>query len=112
MNKKYRLKKSEDIAKLVHLHQSVGNKYYAIYYNIKNNENPKVAISVSKKFGTAVERNYEKRIVREVIRPLLKELNNLELLIVIKKEVSKIVFKEKETQIQYLIRKIKKSRSL
>ena len=33
MNKKYSLKKSNDIEQLIKKHQSVGNKYYAIYYD-------------------------------------------------------------------------------
>lgn len=112
MNKRYSLKKNEDIAKLVHLKNSVGNKYYAIYYRISNNDAiPKIAISISKKFGKAVKRNYEKRVVREIIRPIINTLYNLELLIVIKKEVTALSFIEKATQINYLIRKINKCRS-
>lgn len=112
MNNKYSLKKNEDIAKLVHLRKSVGNKYYAIYYNGNQKEIiPKIAISISKKFGNAVLRNYEKRVIREIVRPLLDGLNNLELLIVIKKEVMSLTFSQKESQIHYLIRKIK-NRSL
>ena len=108
MNNKYSLKRNEDIAKLVHLRKSVGNKYYAIYHHKNDNEIPKIAISISKKFGNAVCRNYEKRVIREIIRPLLGELNFLELLIVIKKEASKLTFKEKEAQVHYLLRKIKR----
>jgi ribonuclease P protein component len=106
MNRKYSLKKNEDIGRLVHLKQSVGSKYYAIYYCYKEQEIPKIAISVSKKYGNAVLRNYEKRVTRELLRTKIAKFNNLEALIVIKKEVANLKFEEKKEQIYYLIRKI------
>lgn len=107
MNKKYSLKKNEDIAKLVQMQKSVGNKYYAIYYQENAESTPKIAISISRKFGKAVKRNYEKRVVREIIRALLPILEGYTILVVIKKEVANITFIEKKTQIEYLIKKMK-----
>ena len=79
MNRKYSLKQNEEIAKLVHFskiqRKSVGNKYYTVYFLNTEEEMPKVAISISKRFGMAVDRNYEKRVTREILKlnlPLLK----------------------------------------
>ena len=74
MNKKYILKKNYEIEKLVQRKNSVGNKYYAAYFIKTKEQNPSIAFSISKKIGNAVVRNYEKRVVKEIIR---KEINKL-----------------------------------
>jgi ribonuclease P protein component len=77
MNRKYSLKKNHDIKELLQKKQSVGNKYYVIYYDYIERKTPLIALSVSRKVGNAVERNYEKRVVREIIRPLLETIENI-----------------------------------
>lgn len=110
MNKKYTLKKNYDIEKLVQKKQSVGNKYYAIYFAESNIITPKIAISVSKKIGNAVVRNHEKRITREIVRLHLQELDYIEMLIVIKKNSLDLSFEKRNEEISYLLKVIKKRR--
>lgn len=105
MNRKYSLKKNHDIEKLVCSKVSVGNRYYAIYYN--KNKETKIAYSISKKCGKAVDRNYEKRVLREITRKIINDLSNLELLIIIKPASIMLTFLEKEQKINELINKIK-----
>lgn len=105
MNKKYVLKKNEEIGALVKSNKRVGNKYYNIYYN-ENLEGPRVAVSVSKKYGNAVKRNYEKRVTKEIMRGLLPLLPNVDVLIIIKNELKNISFLEKKNQLTYLVNKI------
>lgn len=109
MNKEYVLRKNEEIQKLVAKKKSVGNKYYAIYYNFTKDK-AGIAFSASKKVGNAVERNYQKRVVKEIVRPLLKELCNLELLIVIKKASINLSFDIKKQEIEGLLKKIIKEK--
>jgi len=97
MNRKYSLKKNHDIKELLQKKQSVGNKYYVIYYDYIEGKTPLIALSVSRKVGNAVERNYEKRVVREIIRPLLETIENYKML----------SYVEKEENINYLIKKMK-----
>lgn len=106
MNRKYSLRKSYEIEKLIKLKQSVGNKFYAIYYEITNDQLPKIAYSVSRKVKTAVKRNYEKRVCKEILRKKLSKLNNLKMLIVIKEPALELSFLDKEKQILNLIEKI------
>ena len=112
MKKENRLKKSHDIAHVVRLRQRVSGKYYTLYYKI-NQEKTLIAISVSKKYGTAVERNYAKRVVREIIRPLFSSLPLASIVIVNKKEGKEIEFKEKKSDLEQIIsnlnRKVKKN---
>lgn len=111
MNQKYSLKKNHEIEKLIKLRQSVGNKYYAIYFGITKKPLAQVAISPSKKFTTAVARNYEKRVIREIIRPQLPELGFVKMLIVIKLTAGDLSFAQKQEQINFLINKIKEQKN-
>jgi ribonuclease P protein component len=107
MNHKYSLKKNHDIEKLIKLRQSVGNKYYAIYYVKTNNPLFQIAISPSRQFKTAVERNYEKRVIREIIRKQVDELSFIRMLVIVKVTAQNLSFLEKTEQITYLLKKIK-----
>lgn len=106
MNKKYSLKKNHEIAALFKRRVTVSNRYYTIFYQKNNYLIPRIAISVSKKYGKAVKRNYEKRVTREILRPLLPTLPYYDFLIVIKKDVSNLKFSDKKKELQYLINKI------
>lgn len=108
MNRKYSLKSNHEIEKLVRAKKSVGNKYYAIYYRHKDEEIPKIAISPTKRFKNAVERNYEKKVIKEILRENLPKLKHLMLLIVIKTPVRDLDFQEKKNQIKYLLKRIYK----
>lgn len=111
MNRKYSLKKNYEIEKLIKNKLSVGNKYYAIYFQYTNDELPKIAFSVSKKINTAVKRNYEKRTSKEIVRKHLESLKNIKMLIVVKEITSNLTFQEKEVQLTYLIKKISRSKN-
>ena len=108
MNRKYSLKRNHDIEKLVKLRQSFGNKSYTLYYAYQDDADPKIAISVSKKFGNAVARNYEKRVVREIVREYLPELEHLRCLIVIKKDCENKSYIYRKEQLIYLLKKIRR----
>lgn len=84
MKKIFRLKKNHDIATIVQKRQRVGRENFIVYYQYNKEEIPKVAFSVSKKYGKSFERNKAKRIAREITRKAIKELMHLNLVIVIK----------------------------
>lgn len=108
MNKTYNLKKSYEIEQLIKKKQSVGNRYYAIYYD--QDEKTKIAISISKKLGKAHFRNYNKRVIREIIRNNLEKFEGLKCLIVIKEKSTELTFLEKSNEILKLINKIREDR--
>ena len=110
MNRKYSLKRNHDIEILVKLRQSVGNKSYTVYYAYQDDAECKIAISVSKKFGNAVARNYGKRVVREIIRDFLPNLEHLKCLIVIKKDCENKSYIYRKEQLIYLLKKIIKNK--
>lgn len=53
---------------------SIGSKYYGRYvcfqYILKQNSNSKLGLTVSKKYGNAIQRNFFKRRMRELFRTL------------------------------------------
>ena len=110
MNKDYVLKKSEEIKELVDKKNSVGNKYYAIYFDDAESE-AQVAISISKKCGSAPIRNHEKRVVREIFRiNYLEKINNVKCLIIIKKESLNLTYDLKQKELDQLVNKMIKKR--
>lgn len=84
MKKENRLKRNHEIASVVNKRIKVFNKSYIIYYQPNDLGKVRVAISVSKKYGHAFERNKAKRIVRNIVRPYLDKINNFDIVIVIK----------------------------
>ncbi len=105
MNKQYILKKNHDIDSLVKFKQSVGNTYYAIYY--RKSESLQIVVSVSKKLGKAVVRNYNKRVIKEIIRKNMDQIPFVNMLIVVKKNSLNLTYLEKEVEIIKLIKRIK-----
>ena len=105
MNKQYILKKNHDIDSLVKFKQNVGNTYYAIYY--RKSESLQVVVSVSKKLGKAVVRNYQKRVMKEILRKNINLIPFVKMLIVVKKNSLGLSYFEKENEIKKLINKIK-----
>ncbi len=110
MKKKYRLKRNHEIAAVVSKRQRVSGKYYTIYY-VKSDSDVRIAISAGKKYGNAVERNYAKRIVREILRPYLDSFQAYSIVVVVKDISKDVSFNDKkyslEKTIQPLLRKEK-----
>ena len=109
MNRKYSLKKSYEIEKVMSFKRSVGNRYYAIYCRFFEGD-MKIAISVSKKVGCAVIRNYEKRAVREIVRKNKDKTTGIKALIIVKKPVLDLTFQEKNNNLSNLLSRILKEK--
>ena len=76
MRKSYRVKKETEFQRVFDTHQSVANRMFVIYRLKKNNQKHwRVGISVGKKVGNAVHRNWVKRRIRQTltdVKPQLK----------------------------------------
>ncbi len=105
MNKKYVLKHNHEIEALLSQRRSVGSKYYVVFY--ERNDDTKVAISVSKKLGDAVIRNYQKRVTREILRKKRIDYEGYKILLVCKEASKDLDFENKYKQIEYILNKMK-----
>lgn len=77
MRKSYRVKKEAEFQKVFDEHKSVANRQFVIYQLDKPNQpHFRIGISVGKKIGNAVHRNWVKRRVRQSIFELKPYLKN------------------------------------
>lgn len=107
MKKENRIKKNEEIAKIVFNKQKIKSDSFFIYYK-KSDKLTRVAISVSKKIGKAVVRNHAKRIVRELIRPYIKKITPVDLVVVIKCDLYLKNFIDLKKEFEIVIARLEK----
>lgn len=67
MNKKYIIRKNEEISNIVKTGKKITNKYYVIYYKDNEYKHSRYCISVSKKLGKANVRNLFKRRIKDIL---------------------------------------------
>lgn len=106
MKKINRLKKNHDIALIVQKKQRIYRDNYIVYYQYTESEVPKIAFSVSKKYGKAVERNKAKRRARSIIRSELKKINKVNIVVVIKTTSKESFYEDLEKDLLYCIKTI------
>ena len=109
MNKQYRVKKSNEIEKILKEKKFSSNSYFSVYKRNKpETSHFRYAISVGKKLGNAVIRNKLKRQIRAVINELNIDLNrNTDVFIIAKVKILDISYQEMLKQLEYLFNKQK-----
>lgn len=107
MKKEYRVKKSKDIEMIIKHKRSIANKSFVLYKK-ENHENThfKFAVSVSKKYGNAVQRNKIKRQIREIISKI-DIINNVDIFIVVKPNKPQESFDEMKKSLSTLLKRQK-----
>lgn len=94
------VRKNNDFNRIIDLKNSYSNRFFMI--NIEKNEDniPKFGIAISKKLGKANVRNKNKRQIKNII-DLNKNIyqNNLNYIIIVKKEAINSSYKEKEEKL-------------
>ncbi len=106
MNNSLRIKDKNEFNYLIKNGRVLKNKFFVIYYKERKNDNSRFGITFSKKFGKAYERNYYKRIMREIIRKNRKSFSNLsDYIIIMRSECKTVKYDVLETQFNDLIKK-------
>ena len=108
-----RLKKNEDFRRIYKKKRSMANKLLIIYILENKYEYNRIGFTVSKKVGKSVIRNRVKRILRESYR-LNEEkiLQGYDIIIVARNTASKASYKEIESAMLHLFRKMKLMKKL
>ena len=106
MKKEEVVKKSREFDNIIKQNKFVKNNEFIIYYNDNNSFN-RFGISVGKKIGNAVERNYYKRVIRN-ISDINKNIysKNKDYIIIMRKGCKELSFKEKNDSFVSLMKKI------
>lgn len=104
MQKSYRIKKSSEIEQVMKKGRSKANPYFIVYkYQKTDNENFRIAISVGKKIGNAVQRNKVKRYIRNITTEYKQDMDSqYDYFVIARKGVNEldyVTFKEKLEQI-------------
>ena len=111
MKKENILKKNKDFEKILNSNNSVRNNNYIIYYCNNNINKNRYGISVGKKIGNAVTRNYYKRIIRNICdKNNFLYSNTKDYIIILRKGSIELSYKELLDSFNYLLEKINKEK--
>ena len=103
------VKNNRDFKKVIDQQQCLKNNYFLIHYGTNNLNHYRFGISISKKLGKAVTRNYYKRIVRNIVDNHKKLYsNNNDYIIIIRKACIGASYKDMEDAFIKLINIIEK----
>ena len=103
------VKKNLDFKRIIEMNNCVKNNVFIIHYGSNNLDRYRFGISVSKKIGKAVTRNYYKRIVRNIVDNHKKLYsNNIDYIIIVRKACIGESFSNIEASFVQLINKIEK----
>ena len=84
MKKKYRVKKSDEFAKIMNYKKFYTCPSFSIYVKPRVEDHARVGISVGKKLGNAVVRNKVKRQVREMVHDIYSFEENFDTIILVR----------------------------
>ena len=98
MNKKYILKKNEEIYEIIKTGKKQVFKYFNIYRKENKLINSRFCISVSKKIGNAVVRNKLKRQVKDILMKNLST-NSEDYVIILSSSFKNLSYQEKKDEI-------------
>ncbi|MGM9878296.1 MAG: ribonuclease P protein component [Bacilli bacterium] len=98
MNKKYIIKKNEEIQKIIKNSKKIVNKYFIIYLVNNNLKYNRYCISVSKKIGKANIRNLYKRRIKDILMKNNFNSSN-DYVIILRKPILDISYQEINNEI-------------
>ena len=108
------MKKREIVKSKIEFNQIINespyrkNDCFTIYIKKKEEPIPRFGIAISKKTGTAVERNHLKRQTRAIVDTLKQNFkNNCDYIIMIKKGCKLKTYQEMKDALEQLIKEIK-----
>ncbi len=106
--RKYRLSKTRDIQSVYKTKTTLFGQGVILNFKANQLTNSRFAFVVSNKtLSQAVKRNYYKRVLRDIVYQLLNTIpNNLDIVIVIKKDIVTMNFAEIQQELSMLVKKL------
>ncbi len=103
MNKKFIIRKNEEIQNVIKKSKKLINKYYIVYYSKNNLSYNRYCVSVSKKIGKAHIRNLYKRRIKDILTKF-KYDNSTDYVIILRKSILDIQFDKMKDELSLLIK--------
>lgn len=104
MKKEDRIKSKIEFDNFIKKNKSVKNDFFVVHFSLKKKDNSRFGIAVGTKVGNSVIRNKFKRRIKEIIkeeRKLFK--NDLDYIIIVRKQCIEIGYKEMKEKLIKLI---------
>ncbi len=105
------VKNNNDYQKIINNNKVYRNNCFVIYIDSNKLNYSRFGISVSKKIGNAVVRNYYKRIIRNICDNNFDYHKNIDYIIILRKDCLKMNYQEIEDNLISLINKISEDKN-
>lgn len=107
MQRVFRLKRRNDFRKVFRAGRSVANRQFVLYtFKRTDGEVSRVGISISRKVGKAVVRNRVKRLVKEIVRKWMDQIEpNLDLVFIARNPVVGLSYEEMESSLRHVMKR-------
>ena len=103
MNKKYIIRKNEEIQSIIKNAKKLVNNYFIVYYLKNDLSYNRYCVSVSKKIGKAHMRNLYKRRIKDILMKI-KYNNSCDYVIILRKNVLDINYEMMKKELSLLIK--------
>ena len=106
MKREFRLLKNYDFQKVIQKKKSTSNKSFVAYKLNNDLGKARIGISISNKYGCAVERNKAKRQVREMVHEIFDYSLAVDIVIIIRKEFANRTYQKNKEELSYIYKKL------
>lgn len=105
MKKTYRIKKEIEFRQIMEQKRSFANRNFIIYIKERQKDHFRIGLSVGKKVGNAVVRNYIKRQIRETVMSLQAEMSHeFDIIIIARPNVTSLSFQEVQRNLSHVFK--------
>ena len=106
-NKESKLIKTDEFSSVFNFRKRIATKYLVIHYQPNTFKRPRLGLVVGKKVAKlAIQRNYMRRVLRELFRIRQHEMNHLDWVIRVPKKFDRTNYEEIQKEFASLVCKV------